>query len=208
MRIPATASGLAALEECLGLGISVDADLVFSAERYGEVLEAMLGGLERAFMAGLPLDTIVATASVPVGPLDAEVNARLARVSGSGPTAATAAEAAREIYRVREQRLCSDWWRVLRAAGALPPGLLWTAAGVRHIGTLVGWNTAQAASAEVFETAAREVELAGDTLLNAHTQARRALDALEQLGVPMDEVARTLEADGLGRLQESWPAES
>ncbi|MFG2879367.1 transaldolase family protein [Streptomyces sp. NPDC048337] len=209
MRIPATAAGLVALEECLAIGIGVDADLVFSVERYEEVLDAVLLGLERAFMAGLPLVEIVATASVPVGLLDAEVNARLAALPVRGMPAAaargTAALAvARQIYRVREQRLGSDWWRVLRAAGAMPPGLLWTATGPRHVGALVGWNTAQAATPEVFETAARYVKLRGDTLLNAHAEGRGALDALEALGIRMADVATALETGALARLQRDW----
>ncbi|MFD9411078.1 transaldolase family protein [Streptomyces sp. NPDC059989] len=214
MRIPVTRAGLVALEECLALGIGVDADLVFSVERYEELLDVVLRGLERAFMAGLPLADIVATASVPVGLLDAEVNARLAALPVRGPAGAAAATAAargtaalavaRQIYRAREQRLGSDWWRVLRAAGAMPPGLLWTATGPRHVGALVGWNTAQAASPEVFETAARQVELRGDTLLNAHAEGRGALDALEALGVRMAEVAEVLETGTLARLQREW----
>ncbi|MFC9296419.1 transaldolase family protein [Streptomyces sp. NPDC057011] len=209
MRIPATAAGLVALEECLSIGICVDADLIFSVERYQEVLDAVLRGLERAFMAGLPLVGIVATASVPVGLLDAEVNARLAALPVRGMQAAaahgTAALAvARQIYRVREQRLGGSWWRVLRAAGAMPPGLLWTAAGPRHVGALIGWNTAQAAAPEVFETAARQVSLRGDTLLNAHAEGRGALDALEALGVSMADVAAVLEAGALARLQRDW----
>ncbi|MFJ4779877.1 transaldolase family protein [Streptomyces sp. NPDC088762] len=209
MRIPVTRAGLVALEECLALGISVDADLVFSVERYEEVLDAVLRGLERAFKAGLPLTEVIATASVPVGPLDAEVNARLAalpvremRAAEAHGTASLAV--ARQIYRAREQRLGGSWWRVLRAAGAMPPGLLWTAAGPRHVGALIGWNTAQAAPPEVFETAAREVELRGDTLLNAHREGRGATDALEALGVRMAEVAQALEAGELTRLQRDW----
>ncbi|MGW0362883.1 transaldolase family protein [Streptomyces sp. NPDC002990] len=210
MRIPATRAGLVALEECLSLGISVDADLIFSADRYEEVLEALLAGLERAFTAGLPLDGIVATASVPVGVLDAEVNTRLAALPVRAPadpatargTAALAV--ARQIFRVREHWLCSDWWRVLRAAGAQPPGLLWTATAPQHIGSLIGWNTAQAASTEVFEAAARHVDLSGDTLLNAHGEGRGALEALEELGVRMTEVARALETGELTRLQRDW----
>lgn len=211
MRIPATAAGLVAMEECVARGVGVDADLVFSIERYEEVLDAVLRGLERALLAGLPLGEIVATASVPVGLLDAEVNARLAALPVRGTQAApaygTAALAvARQIYRMREERLGSDWWRVLRAAEALPPGLLWTAPAPGHVGALVGWNTAQAAPPEVFETAARQVELRGDTLLNAHADGRGALAALEALGVRMADVARTLEAEGLHRLQREWLA--
>lgn len=209
VRIPATRAGLAALEGCLALGISVDVDLIFSAERYGEVLGACLAGMERALAAGLRLQLISAVTSVPVGLLDAEVNSRLMALpvqqmwmAEAQDTAAVAV--AREMYRVREQRLDGDWWRVLRAAGALPPQLLWTEVRPRHISSLIGWNTAQAAPLDVLEAAAADHQLRGDTLLNGHTEARRALDALDGLGIRMADVAQELEAVELGRLQDEW----
>ncbi|MGR4881635.1 transaldolase family protein [Streptomyces sp. LARHCF249] len=208
-RIPATPAGLAALEDCLALGISVDVDLVFSAERYDEVLGAYLAGTERALAAGLELQQVTATASVPVDVLDAEVNTRLAAlsepalpVSRARDTAAVAV--AREMYRVRERRLGSGWWRVLRAAGAVPPALVWTTVEPRHVSALIGWNTAQATSLEVLESAALHEELCGDTLLGAHEEGRRALDLLERLGIRMPDVAGALETGQLTRLQRAW----
>lgn len=212
-RIPATRAGLAALEDCLALGISVEVDLVFSAERYDEALHAYLTGMERALAAGLDLQGITATASVPVGMLDTEVNTRLAALPGPALPATRARDTAalavaREMFRIREQRLATGWWEVLRAAGATPPGLLWSTAGPRHISALIGWNTAQAVSLEVLETAALHGELRGDTLLGAHEEGRRALDALERLGIRMPDVARALETAELTRLQHDWTLRS
>ncbi|MCX4526980.1 MULTISPECIES: transaldolase family protein [unclassified Streptomyces] len=209
VRIPATRAGLVALEECLSLGISVDADLIFCAERYEEVLAAYLSGMERALSRGLRLRQIAAVTSVPVGMLDAEVNSRLAALPGRGEAAAGARDTAalavaRQLYRAREQRLDGAWWRVLRAAGAIPPGLLWTEVRPRHVTALVGWNTGLAAPREVLEAAAAGERLCGDTLLNGHAEARRALDALDGLGIRMGEVARELETAELDRLQRAW----
>ncbi|MCJ1678534.1 transaldolase [Streptomyces sp. APSN-46.1] len=214
IRIPATGAGLAALEECLSLGISVHADLIFSAERYEEVLGAYLAGMERALSRGLWLRRIAVVTSVPVGVLDAEVNSRLAApanpgsanpgVTAAGARDTAAVAVARQLYRVREQRLGGEWWRVLRVAGAAPPGLLWTEVRPRHVSSLVGWNTAQAVTRGVLEAAAAAEQLRGDTLLNAHAEARRALDALDGLGIRMADVARELEAAELDRLRRSW----
>ncbi|PJN19058.1 transaldolase [Streptomyces sp. CB02120-2] len=213
VRIPATRAGLVALEECLSLGISVDADLIFSAERYEQVLAAYLSGMERALSRGLRLRRISAVTSVPVGMLDAEVNSRLAAlplrgaaVAGARDTAALAV--ARLLYRAREKRLEGEWWRVLRAAGATPPGLLWTEVRPRHVSSLVGWNTGLAATRKVLEAAAATEQLRGDTLLNAHAEARRALDALDGLGIRIGEVALELEAGELDRLQRAWTLRS
>ncbi|MFG2293239.1 transaldolase family protein [Streptomyces sp. NPDC048603] len=209
VRIAATPAGLAAMESCLALGIGVDTDLVFSAGRYEEFLTSYLAGMERALAAGRPLGPVVAVASVPVGLLDAEVNDRLATRAGQSVHAARARDTAgialaRSIYRIREERLGGNWWRVLRAAGAVPPGLLWTAVTARHISGLVGSNTGQVATLDALEEAAAQADLRGDTLLNAHEDARRDIDLLETLGVRMAEVAGFLEAAELGRLRESW----
>ncbi|MFG2487219.1 transaldolase family protein [Streptomyces virginiae] len=210
IRVPATTAGLSAMADCLAMSISVDADLVFSPERYEEFLDAYLTGMERALAAGRPLGRITASASVPVGVLDAEVDSRLPQSPApAGPAAGlrgTAAVAlARQLHRLREQRLGSAWWRVLRAAGAEPPLLVWTGVGPWHVGELVGWNTAQAASLEVLEAAGARGGLRGDTLLNAHEEARRAWQALEGLGIRMRDVARDLEAAELSRLRQVWP---
>ncbi|MFB6994465.1 transaldolase family protein [Streptomyces virginiae] len=210
VRVPATTAGLSAMADCLAMSISVDADLVFCTERYEEFLDAYLTGMERALAAGRPLGRITAAASVPVGALDAEVDRRL---PGSATPAAPAADLrgtaavalARQLHRLREQRLSGDWWRVLRAAGAEPPSLVWTGVGPWHVGALVGWNTAQAASLEVLEAAGARGGLRGDTLLNAHGEARRAVEALEGLGIRMRDVARDLEVAELSRLRQAWP---
>ncbi|MFB6615692.1 transaldolase family protein [Streptomyces sp. NPDC085524] len=212
-RIPATPAGLLALAECLALGISVEAGLVFSAERYEAVLQAYLTGMERALAAGLDLRGITATASVPVGVLDSEVNTRLAALPGPALPAARARDTAalavaREVYGVREQRLATGWWQVLRAAGATPPGLLWTTGSPRHISALIGWNTAHAFSLEALEAAALQEELRGDTLLGGHEEGRRALDALARLGIRMPDVAQELETVGLTRLRRAWTLRS
>ncbi|MFF5447502.1 transaldolase family protein [Streptomyces sp. NPDC012888] len=212
VRVPATAAGLAALADCLAEGISVDADLVFSAERYDEVLTAYLTGLERALAAGRPLHETVAVTSVPVGTLDTEVDTRLAGLPAGpdrdGARNTAAAAVARLMYRTREERMEGDWWRVLRAAGAVPPGLLWTAVEPRHIGALVGWNTGQAATADVLEEAVATGGLSGDTLLNAHEDGRKALALLEDLGIRMAEVTEVLETMELTRLQHAWKLSS
>ena len=58
IKIPGTAEGLPAIARCIAAGISVNVTLLFSVERYGEVIEAFLDGLERRLAAGQPLRPI------------------------------------------------------------------------------------------------------------------------------------------------------
>ncbi|WP_149184540.1 transaldolase family protein [Streptomyces sp. TRM49041] len=236
VRIPATPAGLVALADCLAEGIGVDSTLVFCAERYAQVLDAYFTGMERALTAGLPLQPLTCVTSFPVGPLDTEANARLTRpraapsecgaaaracvrgegdgppggpagpVEGVGADYPVALAVARQVFRVREERLAGQWWRVLRAGGAAPPRLLWTEPEHRHIGALIGWNTAIALPPDVLESAPDDLELCGDTLLNSHREGLRTLAALERHGVRMAELADVLESRELARLQHAWKA--
>ncbi|WP_406387202.1 transaldolase family protein [Streptomyces sp. NBC_00211] len=207
VRIPMTPAGLEALTDCLADGIGVHAAMVFSDERYAEVLDAYVAGLERSLSCGRPLGDAPMVASFPVGLFDAEVDARLDGLGvdpGHEVRGAAGLAVARRMYRLREERLSGDWWRVLRANGAPQPRLLWGTGADGGVGALVGWNTALALSVDTLEAAAQKPELTGDTLLNADAEATCALRALDRLGVPAREVAAVLETAGLARLQHSW----
>ncbi|MFF1414172.1 transaldolase family protein [Streptomyces sp. NPDC058289] len=206
VRIPATPAGLEALADCLAEGIGVHASLVFSAERYAEVLDAYVDGLERSLASGRSLGDVAMVASFPVGVFDAEIESRLDGLGvdpGHEVRGAAGLAVARAMYRLREQRLSGDWWRVLRANGAPQPRLLWTAGGT-DAGALVGWNTALALSVDTLEEAARRANLSGDTLLTREGEAKGALAALERLGIPSARVAAVLETAELTRLQHDW----
>ncbi|WP_168724324.1 transaldolase family protein [Streptomyces sp. A1547] len=207
VRVPMTPAGPRVLSDCLAEGIGVHASMVFSAERYAEVLDGYLDGLERSLSCGRPLGAAPMVASFPVGPFDAAVDARLdeLRVGARHEVRGAAGLAvARTMYRLREERLSGDWWRVLRANGAPQPRLLWGTGADGGVGALVGWNTALALSVATLEAAARKPELTGDTLLNADGEAACALQALERLGVPARQVAAVLEREELTRLQHGW----
>ncbi|MCX3059253.1 transaldolase family protein [Streptomyces beihaiensis] len=202
MRLPMSAPGRAALVRLLAHAIGVHASMVLTTERYGQVLDAYVQGMERALAAGVRLHDVPVVVSFPVGLLDAEVGARLTRLGAAPghPARATAGPAmARGMFRLREQRLAGGWWRVLRADGALPPRLLWTTGGAASVSRLVGWNTAHALSPAALEEAARRGGLSGDTLLGEHDRADSALAALRRLGVSLDEAAAAVEARELGR---------
>ncbi|MBT2423752.1 hypothetical protein J7F01_38250 [Streptomyces sp. ISL-22] len=201
VRLPVDAGGLMALRDCLAQGIGVQAGPVYSEQRYGQLLDAFFAGMERALASGLPLHEITLVAGVPVGPLDDAVNARLDAVPGPRAAAArdTAAVAlARSLYGLREDRLSSDWWRVIRTGGAQLPLLLWADPTPPQVAALVGANTAHILTVERLEKAAAEAELAGEALMGAASAGRRALKELAELGVDMEAVACELERSGQG----------
>jgi len=80
VKIPATKAGLPAIAQCLAEGISVNVTLIFSLERYGEVMEAYLDGMERARAAGHDLTNLASVASFFVSRVDTEVDKRLGKL--------------------------------------------------------------------------------------------------------------------------------
>ncbi|MFE0042431.1 transaldolase family protein [Streptomyces albireticuli] len=216
VRIPATDEGVTAVGDCLARGIGVHVTEIFSLRRYEQVVDAYFDGLERALAAGRDPAAISSLASLPVARLDAEIDARL-RALGPGAVPAapgTAAVAvARLVYRLYEERLGSERWRILAAAHAHPQRLMWEvstpadpAPGVPYVAGLVAWGTVSAMSEATLEAVARGCRLQGDTLTGQAEAARAVVAGLERRGVSLEEVAKKLEADGVDRLVSSWRA--
>src|SRR6478735_10018273 len=134
IKIPATKAGLPAITEVIGSGISVNVTLIFSLERYAEVIEAYLAGLEQAKAAGLDLSKIHSVASFFVSRVDTEVDKRLKSV-GTGEAKGLASLAgvanARLAYELYEKEFATDRAKALTDAGANPQRPLWASTGVK-----------------------------------------------------------------------------
>jgi transaldolase len=123
IKVPATAPGVAAIEELTAAGVNVNVTLLFSVSRYAQVIEAYLAGLERRVAAGLPLGRIRSVASFFVSRVDAKADARLPAGSPLRGTVGIAnARAAYQRYRAAFQ---GERWRRLAELGAAPQRPLW-----------------------------------------------------------------------------------
>ncbi|SCF82975.1 transaldolase [Streptomyces sp. Ncost-T10-10d] len=134
IKIPATKAGLPAITEAIGLGISVNVTLIFSLERYREVMDAYLSGLEKAQAAGMDLSTIHSVASFFVSRVDSEIDKRLAKV-GTDEALALKGKAAlanaRLAYEEYEDVFAADRWTALATASANKQRPLWASTGVK-----------------------------------------------------------------------------
>lgn len=121
IKIPATKAGLPAITEVIGRGISVNVTLIFSLERYREVMDAYLAGLEKAKAAGLDLSKIYSVASFFVSRVDSEIDKRLDAL-GTDEAKALKGKAAlanaRLAYEAYEEVFSSDRWAALDKAQA------------------------------------------------------------------------------------------
>ena len=126
--------GLPAITACLAEGISVNVTLIFSLERYGQVIDAFMAGLEQAAAAGRDISRLASVASFFVSRVDTEVDRRLDKI-GTPEAAALRGKAAianaRLAYELYEQRIATPRWQALRPAGAKVQRPLWASTSTK-----------------------------------------------------------------------------
>ena len=215
IKIPATAEGLPAITETLASGISVNVTLIFSIERYAEVIDAWMTGLERAHAHGHDLSTIESVASFFVSRMDTEVDARLTAIGTPEALAlrgSAGLASARLAWGVFAEAMASPRWQALEALGARRQRPLWASTGVKDpslpptlyvMGLVVNGcvNTMPAA------TLAASAEYDGpvvDTVTGKQAGSRAVWDALSALGISEPEVCDKLEDEGVEKFEASW----
>ena len=215
IKIPATREGLAAITTVIAEGISVNVTLIFALDRYREVMDAYLTGLERAASAGRDLARIHSVASFFVSRVDTEVDARLDALAipeARGLKGKAAVANARLAYQAFEETAAGARWRRLAEAGANSQRPLWASTGVKnpaypdtlYVTELVAPGTVNTMPGSTLAAFADHGEVAGDTVRGTYPAARAHLDALERLGIGYQEVTDTLEREGLAKFERSW----
>jgi transaldolase len=132
IKVPATRAGVGAIEELTARGVNVNVTLLFSVERYEEVIEAYLRGLERRVAAGEAIDRIASVASFFVSRVDSKADAALA--PGSPVRGQVAIANAHLAYRRYLERFAGERWRALQERGARPQRPLWASTGTKDPG--------------------------------------------------------------------------
>lgn len=215
IKIPATVEGLPAVTSALAEGINVNVTLIFGVERYRAVANAFISGLERARSAGHDLSGIASVASFFVSRIDTEVDRRLVAIGT--PEALTlrgkaAVASARLAYQAFEEICATSRWFILAADGAFPQRPLWASTGVKnpaypdtlYVTELVARGTVNTMPAATLKAVADHGQIADDPIRDHYDEAAAVLDALESLGVPITDVAKVLEEEGLEKFEASW----
>ncbi|WP_406389309.1 transaldolase [Streptomyces sp. NBC_00887] len=215
IKIPATKAGLPAITEVIGKGISVNVTLIFSLERYREVMDAYLAGLEKAKAAGLDLSKIHSVASFFVSRVDSEIDKRLDAV-GTDEAKALKGKAAlanaRLAYEAYEEVFSSDRWAALDRARANKQRPLWASTGVKdpaykdtlYVDDLVAPGTVNTMPEGTLNATADHGQITGNTVAGTYEQARAELDAVGKLGISYDDVVQLLEDEGVEKFEAAW----
>jgi transaldolase len=215
IKIPATVEGLPAITACLAEGISVNVTLIFSLERYGQVIDAFMTGLERAVAAGRDISTLASVASFFVSRVDTEVDRRLDKI-GTPEAAALRGKAAianaRLAYELYEQRIATPRWQALLAAGAKVQRPLWASTSTKdpayddtmYVVDLVAPDTVNTMPEATLRATADHAVLRGDTVRGTYDQSRQVFTELAALGIGYDDVVTVLENEGVDKFAASW----
>ena len=215
IKIPATRAGLPAITEVVGLGISVNVTLIFSLERYREVMDAYLAGLEKAAARGLDLSVIHSVASFYVSRVDSEIDKRLT-VLGTEEALALRGKAAlanaRLAYEAYEEVFAGQRWTALAGAKANRQRPLWASTGVKdpaykdtlYVDDLVAPGTVNTMPEATLNATADHGDITGDTVTGGYAQARADLAAVEALGISYAEVVTRLEEEGVAKFEAAW----
>jgi transaldolase len=215
IKIPATKAGLPAITETIGNGISVNVTLIFSLDRYREVMDAYLSGLEKAREKGLDLSKIHSVASFFVSRVDTEIDKRIDAL-GTPEAKALRGKAAvanaRLAYQAYEEVFSSDRWSPLENAGANKQRPLWASTGVKdkaykdtlYVDDLVAPNTVNTMPEATLAASEDHGEITGNTIAGTYERARADLDAVEKLGISYDDVVQLLEDEGVEKFAASW----
>jgi transaldolase len=214
VKIPATVAGVPAIEEMIAEGRSINVTLIFSLSRYAEVVDAYLTGLEALVANGGNPETVRSVASFFVSRVDTEVDARLHRV---GDDAALALEGraavaqAKLAYGVFRDRFSGPRWERLARLGAHVQRPLWASTATKnpsypdtlYVDSLIGPDTVTTLPEATI--AAFEDHGTISRTLDAHVeQAAEVMRRLAGVGIDMDDVAATLERQGLDNFQRSF----
>jgi transaldolase len=209
IKVPATEAGVPAIEELTARGVNVNVTLLFSIQRYEQVMDAFMAGLERRLSEGESIDGIASVASFFVSRVDTKADKQLPDDSPlRGRIAVANAHLAFARY---EKHFAGERWAKLEERGAKRQRPLWASTGTKdpaysdvlYVENLIApgvVNTMPMATIEAFADHG-DVEKATDVdLAEDERVIREAADA----GVDIDRVTSELEREGVESFMDSY----
>jgi transaldolase/transaldolase/glucose-6-phosphate isomerase len=212
IKIPGTAAGLPAVEQCIAQGINVNVTLLFNVDRYREVVDAFVTGLETRIRQDLPIDGIVSVASFFVSRLDSKIDPMLDSLSAPAALRSKAAIAnAATAYGEFEHFIHSHRWERLAQKGAKVQRPLWASTSAKdpalsdvyYVEALIApetVNTLPPATFDAYRDHGEPAVRIHETLARAPSQ----LAALADVGIDLGAVTADLEREGVEKFAESY----
>jgi transaldolase len=212
IKVPATKAGLPAITALIGKGISVNVTLIFSLERYSEVIDAFIAGMAKAKSAGLELASIHSVASFFISRIDSAVDKELKAVGNKDLLGKVAVANAHRAYALFLEKFSQPTWKILEEGGALVQRPLWASTGVKdpsypdtlYVDTLIAPHTVNTMPQSTLDAFLDHGVVKGDAITAQMESASSTLSALSALGISLEGITDALEADGVKKFEDAW----
>jgi transaldolase len=223
IKIPATVEGLPAIRASIAAGVNVNVTLIFSIDRYREVVEAYLAGLEDRAARAADLRHVASVASFFVSRVDTLIDPQLEeRVEEGGPDAAlaearlgtAAIDNAKLAYEAWLELFSGPRWEALESKGARRQRCLWASTSTKnphyrdvlYSEELIGRDTVNTMPLSSVEAFADHGIVRGQTILEDLDRAQRLWSDLIRVGIDEEEVGEQLEQEGVEKFAASYQA--
>jgi transaldolase len=211
VKIPATKPGLAAIEDVIAKGRSINVTLIFSLERYAEVAESYIRGIERLVAEGGDPGKVASVASFFVSRIDTEADRRLDEMKAPELKGKLAIANARLAYAHYLEAFSGPRWEYLVGKGASPQRVLWASTSTKnptypdtlYVDELLGPDTVNTMPEETIK-AYQDHGSPRQRLQSELPEAHSLMEALARAGVDYDDVTATLEREGVEKFSESF----
>ena len=214
IKVPGTKAGVIAFEQLIRQGINVNVTLLFSVQRYLEIAQAYISGLQARHDDGNPVENIASVASFFVSRVDTEVDGALAKSTAAGASdlkGLIAIANAKVAYGHFANLFGSAKFAKLREQGAQPQRLLWASTGTKdpeysdvlYVEQLIGPETVNTMPPKTMD-AFRDHGVAEARLPNKLADAHTQLSALADLGMPLSAITDKLESAGIESFAKSF----
>lgn len=215
IKIPGTQAGLPAITRCLTRGLNVNITLLFSGNRYRQVMEAYLTGLEQRRARREPINRVASVASFFVSRVDAKLDPMLEKsdVAGARELRGTIAIAnALVAYEAFQQTFRGPRWDALARDGARVQRPLWASTSTKdpalpdiyYVEALIAPNTVNTLPPDTFKAYAHhgrpEVRITEQTV----SEAKERLATLAGAGFNLEDVTQALETEGVEKFSTSF----
>jgi transaldolase len=212
IKVPATIEGLPAITALIGQGISVNVTLIFSVERYAQVIDAFIKGIEIAASQGRDLSTIHSVASFFISRIDSAVDKELKAIGNTRLMGKIALANAHLAYALFQERFQSEKWIALQKAGAHVQRPLWASTGVKdpaypdtlYVDQLIAAHTVNTMPPTTLDAVLDHSTINGDSISPQIANSKKYIRELEETGISLAAITTFLEEDGVKKFAQSW----
>ncbi|HEV7986206.1 MAG TPA: transaldolase [Steroidobacteraceae bacterium] len=220
IKVPGTRAGLGAIKQLISEGISINVTLLFSLQRYREVIDAYLDGLEARVAQGNPIKNVASVASFFISRIDALIDPMLDKLAAKGDARGAQAKSlrgeaaiasAKLAYQMHKHVFAHERFATLKAKGAQVQRLLWASTStkdksysdVKYVEALIGPNTVDTMPMETV-LAYRDHGNPQARLTEQLERAREVLETLPKLDIDIDAVTQQLEDEGVEKFNQPF----